>query len=139
MGCCQHVGATFYRQMPSTSSRHRVPQEYASDIFPPPDCSSKLQPLDPGVIHSLKAKYRTVLVHKAIAAIQNNTELELNILQAMHIVVAVWNSRGSAAVRNCFRKAGSLVIKTLRKIMRRLQQKTGGSQFQTQQLSPQIL
>lgn len=90
-------------------------------IFFPPDCSSKLQPLDPGVIHSLKVKYRTVLLHKAIASTQNNTELKLNILQAKHIVVAVWNSRGSAAVRNCFRKAGSLVIKTLRKIMRRLQ------------------
>jgi hypothetical protein len=84
--------------------------------FPP-----RLQPLDPGVIHSLKAKYRTVLVHNAIAAIQNKTGLKLNILQAMHIVVAVWNSKGSAAVRNCFTKAGTLVIKTLRKIMRRLQ------------------
>lgn len=80
-----------------------------------------MQPPDPGVIHSLKAKYRTVLVHKAIAAIQNKTELKLNIVQAMHIVVAVWNSRGSVAVRKCFRKAGSLAIKTLRKIMRRLQ------------------
>jgi hypothetical protein len=92
-----------------------------SDIFFPPHCSSKLQPLDPGVIHSLKAKYRTVLVHKATAAIWNKTELKLNILQALNIVVAVWNSRGSAEVRNCFRKAGSLVTKTLRKIMRRLQ------------------
>jgi len=55
-------------------------------------------------------------VHKAIATIQNKTEVKLNILQSMHIVDAVWNSRGSAALRNCFSKAGSLVIKTLRKI-----------------------
>ena len=55
-------------------------------------------------------------MHKAIAAIQNKTELKLNILQAVHTAVAVWNSRGSAALRNCFSKAESLVIKTLRKI-----------------------
>jgi DDE superfamily endonuclease. len=107
--------------MPSTPSRHRVTQECASDIFFPPDCSSKLQPLDPGMIHSLKAKYRAVLVQKAIASLQNKTEPKLNILQVMHTEDAMWNSMGSAAVRNCFRKAGSLVIKTLRKIMRRLQ------------------
>jgi phosphomannomutase len=73
-----------------------------------------LQPLDPGVIHLLKAEYRTVLVHKATTAIQNKNEMKLNILQAMHIVVDVWNSRGSAVLRNCFRKAGYLVIRTLR-------------------------
>ena len=76
-----------------------------------------LQPLDLGVIQSLNAKYREVLVQKATAAIENKTELQLIIQEAIHIVPTVWNSLTSAKIRNCFRKAGSLVT-VLRKIMR---------------------
>jgi hypothetical protein len=75
-------------------------------IFFPPHCTNNLQPTDLGVIHSLKAKHREVLVCKATAAIKNKTELKLNILQAMHMVVAAWNSLSSAIIRNCYRKAG---------------------------------
>jgi hypothetical protein len=32
-------------------------------------------------------------------------ELELNILQAIHMVTAMWNSITCAIIRNCFRKA----------------------------------
>jgi hypothetical protein len=43
---------------------------------------------DHRVIHSLKAKYTTGLVQSTIAAIEGKSKLKLNILQAMHLVVA---------------------------------------------------
>jgi len=36
---------------------------------------------------------------------EKNTELKLNILQGVHMVVAVRMSLTSATIRNCFRKA----------------------------------
>jgi hypothetical protein len=40
------------------------------------------------MIHLLKAKHSEVLVQEAVFAIENNTELKLNILQGMHMVAA---------------------------------------------------
>jgi hypothetical protein len=58
-----------------------------------------------GVIHLLTAKYREVLLQKAVTAIENKTELKLNILQAVHVVVAARILLTSATMRNYFRKA----------------------------------
>jgi hypothetical protein len=52
----------------------------------------------------LTAKYREVLLQKTVTAIENKTELKLNILQAVHMVFA-WISLTSATMRNYFRKA----------------------------------
>ena len=41
-----------------------------------------------GMIHSLKAKYIAVLVQSATADIEGKNKLKLNILQAIHVVVA---------------------------------------------------
>jgi hypothetical protein len=41
-----------------------------------------------GTIHSLKAKYTTVLVPSTTAGIEGKSKLKLNILQALHVVVA---------------------------------------------------
>jgi hypothetical protein len=57
------------------------------------------------VIHCLKAKYRKSVVQKAIAGIERKSELKLNVMQAMHMIVASWNAVSSATIVNCFRKA----------------------------------
>jgi hypothetical protein len=75
-------------------------------VFLPANCTSRLQPLNLGVIHFLKAKYRKSLVQKAIAAIERKSELKLNVMQAMHMIVASWNAVSLATIVNCFRKAG---------------------------------
>ena len=58
-----------------------------------------------GMVHSLKAKYNKVLVEEAVTAMEKNTELKLNILQGVHMVVAACMSLTSATIRNWFRKA----------------------------------
>ena len=55
-------------------------------VFLPPNTTSKTQPMDQGVIRSLKAKYQTVLVQKYIRAIdQPNSLPKTSILDAMDI------------------------------------------------------
>jgi hypothetical protein len=55
------------------------------------------------MIHLLKAKHGEVLVREAVTAIENNTELKLNILQGVYMVVTACISLTSAAINNCFR------------------------------------
>lgn len=82
-------------------------------VFLPPNCTSRLQPLDFGIIHALKLKYRTSLVRKALNAIdqtkprsQNNSKLKLNILQAMNLIMHSWKEISAETIKNCFKKAG---------------------------------
>jgi hypothetical protein len=75
-------------------------------VFLPANCTSRLQPLDLGVIHCLKAKYRKSIVQKAIDATERKSELKLNVMQAMHMIVASLNAVSLATIVNCFRKAG---------------------------------
>jgi hypothetical protein len=75
-------------------------------VFLPVNCTSRLQPLDLGVIYYLKAKYRKSVVQKATAAIGRKSELKLNVMQAVHMIVASWNAVSSAKIVNCFRKVG---------------------------------
>jgi hypothetical protein len=60
-------------------------------VFFPTSCTSHLQLLDLGIIHSMKAKYRKALVQKAISYMEMNRELKFNILEAMHMLTAAWN------------------------------------------------
>ena len=45
-------------------------------VFLPPNTKFKTQPMDQGVIRSLKSKYRTVLVQKYIRAIDQPKSLQ---------------------------------------------------------------
>jgi hypothetical protein len=47
---------------PDTAFLHNI-----KVVFFPASCTSHLQPLDLGIIHSMKAKYRKALVQKAIS------------------------------------------------------------------------
>lgn len=74
--------------------------------FFPANCTSRLQPMDLGIIHSLKSKYRKALVLKALAFIDRNEVLKLNILQAMHMLTGAWKMVSKETISNCFHKAG---------------------------------
>jgi hypothetical protein len=61
-------------------------------VFLPGNCMSRLQPLDLDVIHCLKEKYRKPLVQKATVATQNKSELKLNVMHAVHVIMPSWNA-----------------------------------------------
>lgn len=76
-------------------------------IYLPPNTTSVTQPMDQGVIRSLKAKYRAKVIRKYINAIDSNKELpNITILDAMIMLEQSWSTLPDTTIINCFKKAG---------------------------------
>ena len=76
-------------------------------IFLPPNTTSKLQPMDQGVIRSLRAHYTTMSFKKLIEAIEKKKPFpEFSILDAMQMLHVTWGKLITKTVVNCFEKAG---------------------------------
>ena len=74
----------------------------------PANCTSMLQPLDLGIIHSLKAYYRKHLVETSICLLELGKEVNkrINLLKAMHYIMAAWQQVSQQTIQNCLCKAG---------------------------------
>ena len=76
-------------------------------IFLPPNTISNLQPIDQGVIRSLKAHYKTMSIKMLIEAIEKEKPLaEFSILDAMQMLDVSQGKVTIKTVVNCFKKAG---------------------------------
>ena len=76
-------------------------------FFLPPNTTSRLQPMDQGVIRSLKAHYRKMAAQRIIDAIdQGKTLPKISILQAMKQLVQAWDAVTAQTIVNCFAKSG---------------------------------
>ena len=76
-------------------------------VFLPPNTTSVLQPMDQGVIRSLKAHYWGRVVRRLCRALDKTKTLpKISILQAMKILVYSWEAVSAQTIVNCFRKAG---------------------------------
>ena len=75
-------------------------------IFLLPNETALLQPMDHGVIRSLKAHYRRRIVRLCIKVLDENKSLpKIIILQAMKNLVSSWKAVPEKAIVNCFKKA----------------------------------
>ena len=75
--------------------------------FLPPNTTSALQPMDQGVIWSLKSKYRTCLIQKVLAAINQGKQIPvISILEAMKVLALSWSKVSKETITNCFTKSG---------------------------------
>ena len=73
--------------------------------FLPP--TSALQPMDQGVIWSLKSKYRTRITQKVLAAIDQGKQLPvISILEVMEVLALSWSEVNKETITNCFTKSG---------------------------------
>lgn len=78
-------------------------------VFMPPNTSSKLQPMDQGVIHSLKSHYRHLILSKMIEYIDSGREnFSINLLDAIHFLHLSWQKVSGQTIANCFRHGGFL-------------------------------
>ena len=60
--------------------------------FLPPNTTSALQPMDQGVIWSLKSKYRTRIIQKVLAAIDQGKQLPvISKLEAIKVLALSWS------------------------------------------------
>ena len=75
-------------------------------FFVPPITTFKIQPMDQGVIGSLKAKCCTNLVRKIIRSVENKTLGKISLLKGMQMLVATWYALTSQTIVNCLRKSG---------------------------------
>ena len=75
--------------------------------FLPPNTTSKTQPMDQGVIRSLKAKYPKNVVREIIQSLEKKKTLsKISLLQGMQILVSAWDALSTQTFVNCFRKSG---------------------------------
>ena len=82
-------------------------------VFLPKNTTSRLQPLDAGIIKNFKVKNRKKLLRHVISRITNDLSAsdiakEVDILQAITWVAASWNEVTEKTIRNCFAKCGIL-------------------------------
>ena len=76
-------------------------------VFLPSNTSSVLQPMDQGVIRSLKAHYRGRAVRRLCRALDKTKTLpKISNLQAMKILVSSWEAVSAKTIAKCFRNAG---------------------------------
>ena len=76
-------------------------------VLLPSNAEFCIQPMDQGIINSLKAKYRHLLVQKYVTALELRKDVdEISLLSAMSMLTSAWDMVTKATVINCFKKAG---------------------------------
>ncbi|GBM31695.1 Tigger transposable element-derived protein 4 [Araneus ventricosus] len=80
-------------------------------FYLPPNTTSKLQPMDQGVIKNFKIHYRKRIVRKVITALKNNQSMpKINLRGSISDISKAWNyDVTDRTIRNSFDKAGFFV------------------------------
>lgn len=90
-------------------SAHHVEDANPTNVevrFFPPNCTSLIQPLDQGIIRSVKSAYRARLIDKLLVDMRLKRETKVDTIQAVEMLAASWQSTGRDVIVNSFRKAG---------------------------------
>ncbi|GBM84058.1 Tigger transposable element-derived protein 6 [Araneus ventricosus] len=83
--------------------------------FLPPNTTSKLQPLDQGIIRSFKVGYRAQIVRRLLDSIgEGKPCASINILRSMRMADYAWRNVTETIIKNCFIKVGFSENKTSR-------------------------
>ena len=78
-------------------------------MFLPQNTTSRLQPMDAGVIHSLKASYRQRFGKRLLAVFDEKKFFELkdiDLYESIIMLTNAWNELRPQIIQNCFRKTG---------------------------------
>ena len=80
-------------------------------VFLPPNTTSRLQPLDAGVIRAFKVRYRKLLLKFVVCRINRGLSApditkEVDVLQAIRWIKQAWDEVPEETVRKCFEKCG---------------------------------
>ena len=77
----------------------------------PPNATSIVQPLDQGIIRSVKRRFKKKLAERYLVSVENNKDAntilkQLDIVAATNMVHNVCTETSSTIIQNCFHKAG---------------------------------
>lgn len=99
--------------MIDNATSHNSTQQYSNIVikFLPPNLTSEIQPLDQGIIQTVKIRYRSKMLLSLLAKIdecKSGTEFckTINVLDAIRWIVAAWNDVGTSTIKSCFHRAG---------------------------------
>ena len=75
----------------------------------PPKATLVVQPLDQGIIWSVKRRYKKKLAERYLVNVKNNKDAntllkQLDIVVAMNMVANAWKETNSTIIQNCFHK-----------------------------------
>lgn len=81
-------------------------------LFLPPNCTSIIQPLDQGIIHSFKAHYRKTFLNWCVVDLDNVNSMRghANVKQALLWTVNAWEDVTLQTVKMCWKKCKILPI-----------------------------
>lgn len=74
-------------------------------LFLPPNCTARIQPLDQGVIMSLKAGYRKRVIDRLLFNMRMKRDTDVDLYAAIEMLQAAWMSVTATTIANCFRHA----------------------------------
>jgi len=74
--------------------------------FFPPNTTSKLQPLDQGIIKNFKTFYRQEVVKNVLECIESEQTPNISVLTAMIFVDKAWKKVAPSTILKCFKKSG---------------------------------
>ena len=80
-------------------------------FLPKKNTTSRLQPLDAGIIRNFKLKYRKKLLKFVISRINDNVKAtdiiqEVDVLKAISWIKSAWGEVSEETIVNCFKKCG---------------------------------
>ena len=64
--------------------------------------TSKTQPLDVGIINSMKCNYKKRLIHKLLLSYETKIEFKLTLLGSLNYIKLSWDDVKQETVSNCF-------------------------------------
>ncbi|GFU42749.1 tigger transposable element-derived protein 6 [Trichonephila clavipes] len=74
--------------------------------FFPPNSTSKLQPLDQGIIHNFKTFYRREVVKSVLYNLENQQNVTtISILAALIMIDKAWRAVTPSTINSCFKKS----------------------------------
>ena len=76
-------------------------------MFFPPNCTSKLQPADQGIIRNVKVHYRKTMIRRMLQCLGENKTVEaINLKDAVFMMAKAWDDVSITIISNCWNKAG---------------------------------
>jgi hypothetical protein len=81
--------------------------------FLPPNTTSKIQPMDAGIIMAFKKHYRRPHIRWILEQVEAGhaaQDLKMDILQAIYFIIKAWDEITPDTIHNCFRHTGILPI-----------------------------
>jgi len=65
--------------------------EHLKVIFLPANTTSKVQPMDSGIIQTVKLRYKSSILEMKIASLEAGADLKVDLLQAIYVLSDAWD------------------------------------------------